>query len=238
MITTIQNTRDIKVIRAVWGDMDLSIVPQTPQYNEIVYVWGIDNKTILDSMGYNTILCDRNKFNFKYSSILYEFIHKLIAIDKACSNFSKILFLDWDYCLEKELDDSFFNYMNTKEFLAPIYEYDIEPTLNNTDIHSFDYIKNDFLNNNSWQVNSKLIIPNAGFIYISTQSIGKELFQIAKDNDIKTFVEEFSIYKWANCSLNEYIENYQPKVCFGRNDADINILISSTLNTDIYFKTI
>jgi len=238
MITNNQNTRDIKFIRAVWGDMDLSIVPQTPQYNEIVYVWGIDNKSILDSMGYNTILCDRNKLNFKYSSILYEFIHKLIAIDKACSNFSKILFLDWDYCLEKELDDSFFNYMNTKEFLAPIYEYDVESTLNNVDIHSFDYHKNDFLNNNSWQVESKFIIPNAGFIYISDSQIGKDLLQIAKNDDVKTLVEEFTIYKWANCSLDNYIENYHPTICFGRNDSNINEYVESMITTDIYFKTL
>ena len=64
MITELQNTRDVKFIRAVWGDMDLSVIPQTSQYNEVVYVWGIENKLQLDSMGYNTILCDRNKFNF------------------------------------------------------------------------------------------------------------------------------------------------------------------------------
>ena len=238
MITTIQNTRDIKFVRAVWGDMDLSLIPQSPQYDEIVYVWGIDNKIQLDTMGYNTILCDRNKFNFKYSSILYEFIHKLISIEKACNKFSKILFLDWDYFLEKELDDTFFNSLNSKTFLAPIYEYDINTIQSDTDIHSFSYNMFNYLNNMSWKNDSKAIIPNAGFIYISNPQIGSELLNTAKDNDIKTLVEEFTIYNWVNCSLDEYIQNYHPTMCFGRNESNINEYVSSLIQTNIYFKTL
>lgn len=239
MITSIQNTRDIKIIRAVWGNMDLSIIPQTPQYNEVVYVWGSENKSQLDLMGYNTILCDRNPLNFKYTSVLYEFIHKLIAIQKACNSFSKILFLDWDYVLEKELDDNFFNYLNTHSFLASIYDYDIEElNPNDLNVHSFSYNKINFLKNYSWKQNSKLIIPNAGFIYISNSNIGNELLKIAKDNDIKTFVEEFTIYKWADCTLDEYIQNYHPKVCFGRNSSNINEYVESLIPMDIYFRTL
>jgi hypothetical protein len=95
-----------------------------------------------------------------------------------------------------------------------------------------------FLNNYSWKKDSKCIIPNAGFIYISDSQIGKNLFQIAKDDDVKTLIEEFTIYKWANCSLDEYIENYHPSMCFGRNDSDINEYVESLITTDIYFKTI
>jgi hypothetical protein len=65
MITEIQNTRDVQVIRAVFGNFDFNLIPSSPQFNEVVYVWGIDNKSQLDSMGYNTILCDRNSLNFK-----------------------------------------------------------------------------------------------------------------------------------------------------------------------------
>lgn len=238
MITTTQDTRDIKIIRAVWGDMDLSLISQSPQYNEVVYVWGIENKLQLDTLGYNTILCDRNKFNFKYSSILYEFIHKLIAIDKACNSFSKILFLDWDYGLEKNLDDNFFNYLNTKTFLSPIYEYDEQSNDYDINVHSFSYNMKDFLNNYSWKKDSKCIIPNAGLIYISDSQIGKDLLQIAKTDDVKTLVEEFTIYKWADCSLENYIENYQPTICFGRETSDINQYIESLITMDIYFKTI
>jgi hypothetical protein len=237
MITTTQNTRDVKIVRAVWGDMDLTTIPQSPQYNEVVYVWGTTNKSQLDSMGYTTILCDKNPLNFKYTSALYEFIHKLIAIQKACNAFSKILFLDWDYVLEKELDDNFFNYLNTKTFAVPIYEYDYEDHTV-TDINSFLYNKINFLKNYSWRVDSKFIIPNAGFIYITDSNIGDNLLQIAKDNDIKTFVEEFTIYKWADCTLDEYIENYHPTVCFGRNSSSINEYVESLIPIDIYFRTI
>jgi hypothetical protein len=237
MITSIQNTRDIKIVRAVWGDMDLTTIPQSPQYNEVVYVWGTANKLQLDSMGYTTILCDKNPLNFKYTSSLYEFIHKLIAIQKACNAFSKILFLDWDYVLEKELDDNFFNYLNTKTFVVPIYEYDYEDHID-TNINSFLYNKINFLKNYSWKVDSKFIIPNAGFIYISDSNIGNNLLQIAKDNDIKTFVEEFTIYKWADCTLDEYIQNYHPTICFGRNSSVINEYVESLISMDIYFRTI
>jgi len=238
MITDIQNTRDVKFIRAVWGDMDLSIIPQSPQYDEIVYVWGIDNKIQLDSMGYNTILCDRNSLNFKYTSNLYEFIHKLIALDKACNTFSKILFLDWDYGLEKQLDDVFFNYLNTKTFLSPLYEYDVQLTSYDANVHSFAYNMMYFINNYSWKRDSKCIIPNAGLIYISDSQIGKDLFKIAKNDDVKTLVEEFTIYKWSNCDLDYYIENYQPIICVGRETSTINDYVESILPMDIYFRNI
>ena len=239
MITTPQNTRDIKFVRAVWGDMDLSLIPNTPQYNEIVYVWGIENKLQLDSMGYTTILCDRNKLNFKYTSLLYEFIHKLIAIEKASKNFSKILFLDWDYNLYKNLDDDFFNYFNTKIFLAPIYEYTInELQSSNTDVESFDYNISHLIKKYSWSKDETYIIPNAGFIYISNSNIASELLEIAKNQNLKTLIEEFAIQIWSNCTLENYIENFHPKVCFGRNDSNINTYVESIIEKNIYFKTL
>ena len=239
MITELQNTRDVKFIRAVWGDMDLSIIPQTPQYNEVVYVWGIENKSQLDLMGYNTILCDRNKLNFKYTSILYEYIHKLIAIEKASKSFSKILFLDWDYNLHKNLDDDFFNYINTKTFLAPIYEYDIDDSIYSyNDLESFEYNKSELMKKYSWLKDGKYIIPNAGFIYISDSNIGNELLQIAKNQNLKTLIEEFAIQIWSNSNLENYIENFHPKVCFGRNESGINTYVESIIEKDIYFKTI
>lgn len=239
MITELQNTRDVKFIRAVWGNMDLSIIPQTPQYNEVVYVWGIENKLQLDSMGYNTILCDRNKLNFKYTSFLYQFIHKLIAIEKASKSFSKILFLDWDYNLCKNLDDDFFNYINTKTFLAPIYEYDInESNYSNNDFESFEYNQIESIKKYSWLKDEKYIIPNAGFIYISNSNIGTELLEIAKNQNLKTLIEEFAIQIWSNCNLENYIQNFHPKVCFGRNESNINTYVESIIEKDIYFKTI
>lgn len=239
MITTSQNTRDIKFIRAVWGDMDLSIIPQTPQYNEVVYVWGIENKLQLDSLGYTTILCDRNKLNFKYTSFLYEFIHKLIAIEKASKSFSKILFLDWDYNLYKNLDDDFFNYINTKTFLAPVYEYSIDDSnYSYNDSESFEYNKSESIKKYSWSKDENYIIPNAGFIYISDSIIATELLQIAKNQNLKTLIEEFAIQIWSNCNLESYIENFHPKVCFGRNESNINTYVESIIEKDIYFRTI
>ena len=75
-IETIQNTRDIKVIRIVFGNFDISNIPITPQFNEIVYVWGKENRDNLKNMGYQTILMNRDIFDYKYTHANYQFLHK------------------------------------------------------------------------------------------------------------------------------------------------------------------
>lgn len=238
MITEIQNTRDIQIVRAVWGDFNFSLIPKSPQYNEIVYVWGIENKSKLDSLGYKTILCDRNNVNFKYTSFIYTFMHKVIAINKANKLYSKYIFLDWDYQLVKNLDDSFFNYLDTKNFLAPLYSYDTS-SLGDTIIHEDEWGYNTKILTPkfSWEYENMYILPNAGFIYVNNSNILNNLSDVIFNNKLKCLVEEYSIYNLSNCNLDEYVKSYHPTICSSSNNQTLTDYISSILEMDIYFKS-
>ena len=238
MITEVQDTRDIQFVRAVWGNFDSTIIPQSPQFNEVVYVWGIENKTQLDSLGYTTVLCDRNKFNFKYTSHIYTFMHKILALIKANTTYSKFIFLDWDVNLIKNMDDSFFNYLNTKNFLVPLYSYDKS---------SFDDIsitvQEDWLNITSvltpkfsWEYENMYLVPNASFIYVNNSDILDTLNNIVISNGLKCLIEEYAINILTNCSLSEYMESYYPKVCKSSSNETLLSYVSSNLDTDIYFE--
>ena len=240
MITEVQNTRDIQFVRAVWGNFDFTIIPQSPQFNEVVYVWGIENKNQLDSLGYTTILCDRNKFNFKYTEHNYTFMHKILSLDKANNSYSKFIFLDWDVNLVKNLDDSFFNYLNTKNFLVPLYSYDKSEFDN-----LFDFDKNNWLNitsnltpNFSWEYENMYIVPNAAFIYKNNSDLLNTLSEVVTSNRLKCLVEEYGVYILTNCTLDEYLESYYPKVCKVTSNETLLNYISSNLETDVYFQTI
>lgn len=237
-IQTIQNTRDIKVIRVVFGNFDISNVPISPQFNEVVYVWGKENRDILRNMGYQTILMNRDIFDYKYIHPNYQFLHKLIGIEAATKEHSKILFLDWDCYLTKELDDAFFNSLENKTLLAPIYSYqksDYQIIYEKAD--EWVELQSNLLNTLSWSKDDMLIIPNAGFIYISDNVIGTELLELAKKNNITTLIEEFTLYSYTNTTLDLYMETYHPICVYGKSGSTpINDYIDSKLNMNIYFE--
>jgi hypothetical protein len=240
MITGLQNTKDVKFIRAVWGDFNFSNIPATPIFNELVYVWGIENRNKLKELGYDTQLVSVDKMSIYYSTYETTYFHKLLALEIACDTFDKIIMIDWDYNLVKNLDDKFFNYLNTKEFLAPIYSYDLERVLEYTKYPSYwnEYESNN-LHNYSWRLNDLYVIPNACIIYTSNKNIGKTLLDIATKKQIKTLVEEFTIQIHSNCDLDEYIENYHPTFMYGRTSnyyKSINDYIDTKLNMDVYFE--
>ncbi len=237
-IETIQNTRDIKVIRIVFGNFDISNIPITPQFNEIVYVWGKENRDNLKNMGYQTILMNRDIFDYKYTNPNYQFLHKLIGIESAMKTYSKILFLDWDCYLTKELDDTFFNSLENKTLLAPIYSYsksDYSAIYEKAD--GWAQLQSNLLNTLSWERDELFVLPNAGFIYISDSSISTELLNLAKIKNLTTLIEEFAIYSFTNTILDSYIENYHPKCLYGNSTNTIlNDYVNSKLDMNIYFE--
>lgn len=240
MITEIQNTNDIQFIRAAWGNFKIEEISSIPQYNEIVYVWGSDTRDKLKELGYNTVLVSKDKYSMYYQSDETTFFHKLLALELACKTFNKVLMIDWDYILVKELDNAFFNYINTKEFLCSLYSYDTSEI--------FDYIKypidwpqyqSNNLQDYSWKLNDMYIIPNAAIVYTSNNSIGNTLLSIANKKQIKTLIEEFAIQIYSNCTLDEYIERHHPTFMYGRQYEKYDIInnyINTKLDMDIYFR--
>ena len=47
---------------------------------------------------------------------------------------------------------------------------------------------------------------------------GADLLKLAIDNDLKTVVDEFATLLYVDCSLEEFIEKYVPRVLKGRSD--------------------
>lgn len=238
MITEIQNTRDIQIIRIVFGNFDISNIPTTPQYNEVVYVWGKENRDSLKALGYNTILMKRDNFDYTFSNPKYQFIHKLIGIEESMKTYSKVLFLDWDCKLIKNLDDEFFNGFTEKTLLAPIYSYnksDYEVVYETP--KEWYELQSNLLNTFSWNTDDKLVIPNAGFIYISDSNIAIELLNLAKQKNLTTLIEEFALYCFSNTTLDLYIENHHPKCVYGNStNTSLNEYVESKLDMNIYFE--
>ena len=61
----------VKIVRALWGDINQFIdeIPKKPKYDEMVYVWGVENNEYLKKCGYNTTLI--NVTNIIFSQILF-----------------------------------------------------------------------------------------------------------------------------------------------------------------------
>jgi hypothetical protein len=237
-IISFQDTRDVKVVRVVFGNFDISNIPTTPQYNEIVYVWGVENRDALKSLGYETKLMSKNSLDYKFTHPKYHFIHKLIGIDTSMKTYSKILFLDWDCNLVKDLDDVFFNQIDGKDLLAPIYSYnksDYETIYDRAD--DWVELQSNLLNKFSWDYMDTLVIPNAGFIYISDSNISTQLLNLAKDENITTLIEEFTLYCFTDTTLDSYIETYHPKCLYGNStNTTLNEYVDSKLDMNIYFE--
>jgi hypothetical protein len=237
-ILTLQNTNDIKVIRVVWGNFDISNIPTTPQFNEVVYVWGKEIRDSLKLLGYETILMGKDIMDYKFTHSNYQFMHKLIGIETAMKKHSKVLFLDWDCYVVKELDTNFFNSLQNKTLLAPIYSYqkaEYQTIYDRAD--DWYKLQSNLLNTISWEKDDMFVIPNAGFIYISDNVIANELLSLAKTNNLTTLIEEFALHSYTNTTLDSYIELYHPTCLYGKSGSNtINNYVSSKLDMSIYFE--
>lgn len=238
-------TTDIKIIRGLWGNFDFykNEIPPKPLYNETVYVWGSENESKLNRLGYHTIFMgeDSNKPR-------HRFYLKLECLIRGEADFNEILFIDWDVKQTKDFDDTFYNELREKQFSMPTYSYPIEFLNLKLDYEWGQNIIDDF-KKYGWRFNDYIVIPNAGFIYSNNSKIPHELNKISKEKNINTLTEEFSMWNFANCSLNDYISKYEPKCIYGRptntifklenieNQSEIKLhtLINNSMDKNIYF---
>jgi len=227
--------KEIKFIRAVWGQYDEFY--NTPPLNEIVYVWGIDKYKYLLSKGFDCVLVSEK--SDVVNDNIRKFYHKLECLRLAAQSYEKFIFLDWDVEIIREFDDKFFSYLEDKEFLVPTYAYPIE-FLDLKDKIEFEHdrvwVNNQIIEMQKygWRLDNEIVLPNAGFIYCSNKKIPNKLIEISNKLNIVTLVEEFSIFNYVNCDLEYYILNYEPTVIFGRSEDNIfnsfNIKKQSQIN--------
>lgn len=238
----------IQIVRALWGN-NFNIhkeVPKTPIFkNEIVLVWGTKNYKFLSNLGYNVLLMDSGDIVIgDYTNYLTHYGHKLEAIKQAESMFDEYLFLDWDVDVVKELDDEFYNLIRSgNNIQCPIYAYsknykDEIISYHRNNGTSSDNLENflkyhlDGLNKYSWNYNDLYVIPNFCFFYSNKTNSASELHKLMVDNDLITCIEEFAMWIYSDCTLDEYILKYEPIVIRGK-ERDVSLP-----SMDNAFKTI
>ena len=225
----------LKFIRTWWGDqqdkwLEVPKIPLISSENEIVYVWGKENLNKFKERGYNCVLMEEDEFNGK--SIYGK---KLTVLNKALKEWGEVLMLDWDCCLSSPLDDNFYTMLSKKPIQVPLYAHHKEPDIalleaipDNHPILQSEKTYIDLITNLEsialeipkyhWKWNDNLIVPNFGCVYSRDINLGEDLIKIAKENNIKGLVEEFAMWKYANCTLEEYIEQYHPDYVLGVSD--------------------
>lgn len=250
------DTKKIQVVRALWGDCYSfqKEIPIKPLFDDIVIVWGGENNDFLKSLGYKTILVS-NENQVSNFTTFEQFILKVDAWKQALEVFDKILFLDWDISIEKEIDEYFWTSFEGKKFLSPLYCYPngIEfPNLkeDNKEAKGWLDVFANYLYDYSWEFDDLRVLPNAGFVYLNGLDTVNELLKIIEENKIRGLIEEFALYQLANCSLLEYIQNFEPLVVYGRPSEEhfslgeihgyvfkkLNEFIESKITKTIYLK--
>lgn len=259
---------DIKIIRCLWGKKDHQFFEKNltsyhdecvlakendDKYgidNQIVIVWDKENKDLMENLGYQYhYMGESNSF-----SLNLNFLHKILALEKAMEMYDEILFLDWDCFAQKPLDDNFVDLLRSKgEIQIPLYFYPgeildqfrkIDPEVDDN-MHYFNMFFYSMIRNCKWKFMDGLVIPNAGFIYCRNKSFFKDLLRIQKENGIISNIEEICALLYFKDSIrntNEYIQKIEPEVCLGKDDLEmrgkqiyLNEYTTSILNKDIYF---
>lgn len=253
MLGGLNTGKDImKLIRVLWGTNITHEIPRKPLFpdiEEIVYVYGIENFWLLKEKGYTTRLVKEDLFNDRWNW----FGKKLQVLDLALQEFGEVLMLDWDCYLSKPLDKYFYNSLKSKPIQIPLYIQhkktkkailDILPVQNSTLQEELSLLEKGF-HKYGWKWEEGIVAPNFGFVYCRDKSFGKKLVDIALKNKLNSVVDEFATLLWANCSLEEYINQYCPSVVKGRSDQmliydcelhDISNKFSKWLDTKIEIK--
>lgn len=249
------DTQNVKFIRALWGDYKSFIkeIPIKPMFDELVYVWGIDNLKYLIELGYDTKLVSTNPLVHK--SEFQKFNHKVDCFEMASNDFGKFIFIDWDLSVVKKIDDDFYKNLKDVPFSAPLYSYpkkflSLTNKLNDERSNLWINQQISHMKKYTWELDDLIVFPNAGFFYCTDKKIPLEMKKIVKQYNMSTVTDEFPLYLIANCDLETYIKNYEPTQMFGKPDEDIFILndiqeecakklnshISNIIKKDIYFK--
>ena len=218
--------------------------------NQMVIVWDESNKEFIEKLGYEYYyMGESNDF-----SLNTNFLHKLLALNKAMEMYDEILFIDWDCFAQKPLDDTFLNLLKSKgDIQIPLYLYPkevldefekINPKVDD-DYHYFNMFFYHIIRNGKWEFDGGLVIPNAGFIYCRNKEFFKKLLHIQKSNGIISNLEEVCALLYLNDyikSTDEYLEKIEPLVCLGKDDFEmqgkqlkLNQYTTNKLNKNIYF---
>lgn len=252
----------MRIVRALWGNSEYirSEIPKIPLFGEkeIVFVWGKENKELLDKYGYKSLLVKDTQTDPKYSSHLLHFAHKLKAIQLAEGFLDEFLFLDWDISLAKEIDDTFYEKIRLgNNIQVPLYGYnndykeEVKKSLISKNILSLkvnDFLSHQFLNleRYHWRLNDLKVVPCFCFLYVRGKfDLGKKLLNIMDEQGVVACIEEFTFQIYCNCSLEEYINKYEPLVLRGKETdknlrgmaeaiKKINHYISDKVKKDIY----
>lgn len=245
---------NIKVVRVFWGNSERlkQHAINAPRFNEIVIVYGVDNYKFLLEQNYDCILVSNDdKSHIPFHLMFYLKLEGLVIAGRL---FEKILFLDWDVSIVKPLDADFWSSLESKRFAAPVYAWADNLKLhkgNEESVEMFN-IFDQMLLNNCWNYQNYRVIPNTCFIYISHPEIAQQLLTIHQNNQFISLIEEFCIFKWANCSLEEYILEYEPCTIFASEDdspigevdwsevrdthRNLNDYVRQLITKDIYLK--
>lgn len=217
--------KSYQVIRALWGNnrQVLKEIPFQPLFNDVVFVWGLDNYYYLSSLNYKCVLMSDDDQSSLPADKMY--FLKPQAWVKGCEMFGSVLFLDWDISVTKSIDDYFWQSFDGKEFCAPLYAY---PSGIEKQKHTFkDDVKvwvdllGEYLYDYSWEWSELRVLPNAGLVFIRSIDTANKIVGIINEFCLKGLTEEFGLFKLANCTLNEYISKFEPSVVCGRPDHKI-----------------
>jgi hypothetical protein len=249
----------MKIVRILWGNYDkiLKEIPESPVFNdEIVLVWGIDNNRMLLNRGYKTILLSEEISDPEFDGVLNQFGHKILALSRVEEIYNEYLFLDWDVVKVKEIDNSFYEKIRSAgKISCPLYSYpndyaklvySVLKEKNELKDHK-DYIINQHLGINlySWKLDKDLILPCFCFFYSSINDNCKKLLEIARKKKLNTNIEEFAMFIYSDCSLDDYIRKHEPLVIRGKENNDsvkwmddsikrTNAYIDNKIKKDIY----
>jgi hypothetical protein len=250
----------MKIIRVLWGSSEriLSEIPKKPLFkNEEVFVYGISNRKYLEDLGYKCrLLCTYETLPL-YSDALTHFAHKLEALKVAELLYEEYLFLDWDITLNKKIDDKFYGlireggniqcplYSYSPTFYSEMKEHHIQLKNWTPNLELFLKTQTESLEQYSWEYLGNRVLPCFCFFYSRNSKIINTLLTLHRDRKLNTCIEEFSLYLFANCTLKEYIRNYEPKVLRGKEETQkiksmgnsatmLNRYISTFVEKDIY----
>jgi hypothetical protein len=209
----------IKFIRALWGD--LRERGEEPLYDEMVYVWGVENEKLMRDRGFETYLVSEDKWGGIGERV--KFLNKLKCWEIAATHYERFIFLDWDVVQVKELDEDFWNqFDDEKKILMPTYSYpaeylDLENKLEDQGAREWVNAQiGELRKSGYWELEDLIVLPNAGFFYCADINFPKELVKTVYEKDLLSVVDEFSMFVHVDENLQSYIEKYEPACIYGR----------------------
>lgn len=261
---------DIKIVRCLWGnkkkhefteknvDFYHNECSEAKVFddkfnlkNQIVFVWDNVNKEHIEKLGYPYFYMG-DSLNVPAG---FDFYHKLLGLQKSMELYDEILFLDWDFMIQKELDDVFHKLLRDgNDIQIPLYFYPDEllkpfEHINakcNNGMHYFNMLFYNIVRYCKWKFDNGLVIPNAGFIYCRDKNFFNQLIEIQKVYGITSNIEELCAMIYLNNTIKttrEYVNKIEPVVCNGREDKEmegkqalLNAYTMEILNKNIYFK--